>query len=452
MSGQESTAARPSNDARALRIAHWCSIIYISIYAFEAPIRYLLHFVHLGPIIVLRDGLIAGPLLLLGARGMFRRNMHPAFWVFGIAVAVADTVSTLNFGTFVPAVFGTKILLNVLFGLIAGSVLIVPTKNVTRYLFAIWAIAVVALVAEKFAISFPWVGMKETIGGVEVSISRDWQVADPGSKRVGGFTRSSISAATLICCLSLVIIFQMRHYLLRVGVILVNIGAVYLTTQKGALIGFVLVSLAACAPSKLRRSLLALLVIVGVVLEIGLPLYTNGLFMEQGHGGVFSGASFASRIVDTWPKSLEWIGKHETFPLGIGMGSIGAAQQPFDNAAQHYPDNTFLFAYSYFGVPSFLFFGLFVYAALKSARIDPKIAQPGLAVAACMLLYGIVVSIFEDQASALYAASGLGVLLSAQLLPNRSAASASDAWQRQPRQPQERQPIALAPNNNTPLA
>ena len=247
-------------------------------------------------------------------------------------------------------------------------------------------------------------------------------------------------------------IFQTRRYLLRVGMVVVTMGAAYLTTQKGALIAFALVGMASCTTSNLRRPLLALLLILGVVFDVGLPFYTNGLFMEQGKGGVFSATSFAGRITETWPKTLEWIDKHETFPLGVGMGGIGAAQQPFDNAAQHYPDNMFLLTYSYFGLPSLLFFGLFVYAAVRTARVDPKIAEPALAVAGFMLLYGIVVSIFEDQASSLYMSSALGVLLSAPLLRDRPGSSVPERW-RHPQQPQARPAtMALPRNNRSPLA
>ena len=247
-------AARPPKDDIGLRIAHWCSVVYIFFYAVELPICYVLHLAHLGQIIVIRDGLIAVPLLVLGVRGILQHRLHPAFWVFGCVAAIAGTVSALHFGTPLPALVGTKILLNVLFGVVAGSMLVfLPSKRLCQCMIALWVITVLALVAEKYFISFPWIGMRETIGGVEVEIARDWQVADPGSKRVGGLTRSSIEAAVLVCGLCITIMFQFRHTLFRIGMTVVTAGAVYLTTQKGAVIGFVLVSLAACTPRNMRR-------------------------------------------------------------------------------------------------------------------------------------------------------------------------------------------------------
>jgi hypothetical protein len=204
---------------------------------------------------------------------------------------------------------------------------------------------------------------------------------------------------------------------MRMWILATTIGGVYLTTQKGALFSLLLVSTVVCGPTKLRILLLRLLVIAGAVLVIAVPICTNGLVIAQGHGGVFSIASLAERIDDTWPKSLQWILAHQIFPFGTGIGGIGQSQALLGNISQHYPDNMFLLLYAFFGVPCFSFFGWTVFAAIRSISIDPEVAGPALAIVAFELLYGIVVSVVEDQAGPLFIGAALGVLLCATRLP-----------------------------------
>ena len=211
--------------------------------------------------------------------------------------------------------------------------------------------------------------------------------------------------------------FLVRSYLVRLAMLLATLGAIYLTTQKGALIGFTLVAAAILAPAKWRLPSLRLLTLLAVILDIGLPLWTNGTFVEQGSGGVFSMASFAMRIVDQWPRTLDWIDKWQLFPFGVGLGGVGGAMQFLGNVEPLYADNVFLLLYSFFGIPSLALFGWVVYGTVRSLSLDPEIAAPALAMLAFGLLYGVVVSLVEDPAAALFTMSGLGLLLHARRIP-----------------------------------
>ena len=174
------------NEDQLARFAGWCAVVYISIYTLELPIRYGLYFVHLSNLIVFRDLLMWIPVLLIAGRAVLRRDLHPAFLVFGAFVGVGSIVSILNFRTVTLAAFAVKVLLNSLFGLVAGNMLVIPNKTLGRYLLLLWLVTVVALVLEKYALTYPWVGMHDTIAGVDVSLTYDWQIDDPFSKRVGG--------------------------------------------------------------------------------------------------------------------------------------------------------------------------------------------------------------------------------------------------------------------------
>jgi hypothetical protein len=417
MGAREQELHRLTGD-RAQQIAAWSVMLYLTIYTFESPIRYLLYLVGASSAILGRDVLIIGPLVLIGVRGLLARNLHSAFWLFAAFIILGGTISLMSLGVLAPVALGTKMLLNVLFGIVAGATLILPGKWTARYLAVLWLATVLGLVLEKYVVSYPWIGIHAIIGGVEVEISRDWQIADLTSQRVGGFTKQSISAASLVTQLALISIFQFRSYFIRSAMLALTLGCVYLTTQKGALIGIFLVSLILIAPSSFRLAGLRVAALGAVLLDIGLPFFTNGLIMTQGHG-VFSGASFAQRIMDTWPKSLIWISNNQIFPFGTGVGGIGQSQALVGNLAQHYPDNMFLLLYAFFGIPCFLLFGWIVYAIIRSITIDPAVAGPALAVLAFNLFYGAVVTVVEDQVGALCLGASIGILLNASRIPDR---------------------------------
>lgn len=419
MSKKAPESSNLTSGSVALKIALWGMMIYLTIYTFESPIRYLLYLSRISAVIVARDALILVPITMIGISGLLRRQLHPAFLVFSAFIFVGSIVSILNFHGLFQAALGTKILVNVLFGLVVGAALIAPSKLTARYLLALWLATVIGLVLEKYVVTYPWIGLKTIIGNVQVEISRDWQIADPESKRVGGFTKQSIAAAILLSQVALVTVFQFRSYVVRAAFLMVSIGCIYLTTQKGALIGMVLVSGILLLPVTLRLASLRICAAVAAILVVALPFLTSGLVMAEGRGGVFSASSFAMRINDTWPNSLKWISTAQIFPFGVGVGGIGAGQQLAGSIVQHYPDNMFLLLYAYFGLPSLLMFGLILYAIARSFTIDPEVAMPALAVLTFNLLYGIVVTVMEDQVSALFIGSAIGVLLYASRLPHR---------------------------------
>ena len=99
-----------------------CATTYLLIYAFEGAIRYALFNVGADSAILLRDALLIVPLLLLLIQQARRGKIHPAFLVFAVIVGVHGAISYLNLHTEVAAIYGTKLLVPVLFGFIAGVV------------------------------------------------------------------------------------------------------------------------------------------------------------------------------------------------------------------------------------------------------------------------------------------------------------------------------------------
>ena len=102
------------------------------------------------------------------------------------------------------------------------------------------------------------------------------------------------------------------NFLMRIVILAATQGAVYLATQKGALIVFALVALVLCLPRLAWYKMLNVLCLVFAVLVILLPLETQGLLVST-NGGIFSLASLGMRILLTWPEALQWIANNEVF-------------------------------------------------------------------------------------------------------------------------------------------
>ncbi len=386
-----------------------CAVAYLLLYAFEGVIRYGLYSVGADSTILLRDGFIIGPLLLLLAAQSFRTRLHPAYLVFGIIVALHGLIGTLNFHTYLPAVYGAKLLVNVLFGFIAARTLVLPGRKVVLLLGLVWAVSTFGVVLDKFFVTFPWMGMETHIGGISVDVSRNWDITDGFAKRAAGFTRSSISAAMLLPTLALVIALRMPSYILRMLMLFATCGAVFLTTQKGAVLAIGVVTLILMSPGFMRYRLLCWAAIGFAVLDVTLPIFTSGLLVAD-NGGVFSFASFAMRITDTWPDAWRWISNNNLFPFGVGLGGIGGAQRFYAQDFFNPSDNLFIFIYANFGVLSLFYLGWAVWQGLRQPPDTRVVAITPLAILVFNLGYGAALSMLEDQVSQLFFGASVGML------------------------------------------
>ena len=394
------------------RVSLGCIIIYITIYAFESPVRYLLNLIRLDNLILLRDGLIILPLGLVFIRDLARGRLHPAMTCLMVFGGLAFVVGYLNFHSLAAAALGGKQLFNVVLGLMFGMSLINPGKRLSRLLLVFWAATVVGVVLEKFFVTFPWVGLHATIGNLDVEISRDWQVADAFQKRVGGFTRVSISAASLMPLLVILTATQVKSFLVRNAMFMITIGAVFLTTQKGAMVALLAAWGAFLAPAGIRTVTQMSVAFLSILVDVTAPFLTNGILLPIGGGSSLGSSSLIWRIVLTWPQSLAFIGRHQLGPFGDGLGGIGESLRFVASEGLHYPDSLVLFLYSAFGMVSLLFWGVIAYAVTRATKVSATYAGRAVGVLTFIVLYGTVVSIIEDQIMALLLGCSIGALLS----------------------------------------
>jgi hypothetical protein len=386
----------------------FCALLYLSIYAFEGPIRYALYNVGLSNMIWLRDGLMILPIVLLLLKQAFRFRLHPAFFIFAGIVVLHGMLATANLHTPLPAIYGAILLVNVLFGFVGARQLMRPGKAVLPILTLIWLASVVGIALDKFVYTMPWTGLETHIGGMTVAASRDWDLSG-SERRAVGFFSSPIGAATLVPILALLLAARTRSWLIRLVVLGVTISAVFLTAQKASIIAIATVSVLMLAPARMRYTLLCTACLGFAVLVVALPLVTAGLLVTD-NGGVFSAGSFGMRVMQTWPEAWKWIANNEIFPFGVGLGGIGAAQRFYAEDFFNPSDNLFVFLYANFGLLGAFYLAWATWQGLRLPEKIRPVAIGALAILAFNLAYGAAIALLEDQMSTLFIGASVGML------------------------------------------
>jgi hypothetical protein len=391
------------------RLMRNCVLIYIVIYGVEAVVRWLLNMASFDNGIFLRDALLVVPMILLFGRQALAGRVHPAFWVIFGLIALHGMVFYLNFRQIAPVLYGAKIMASILFGLIVGEMLLVPDRLMFRVFLAVWLIVAIGAVLDKAGVNFPWLNMTATVGGVKVELSRNWEITDAAARRVGGFTRSSINVAEMLPTLALVLYFGIRRISLKILLILCTLGAVFLTTQRGGLIGYALTTLVLLLPGQARLSGLRIMCLVVLVLDCAVPLLTEGMHFPVSDG-VVNTASFVMRMEITWPQAFDWIRDNNLFPFGVGLGGISGPQRLYAPDSVNPADNIFVFLFAFFGFLAFFYMAWIGYLALKSRDLPKDLAEPALAVLLFQLSNGLVLSMIEDQIASLFLGAAIGAL------------------------------------------
>jgi hypothetical protein len=386
-----------------------CGVTYLGIYTLEAPVRYGLYLAGKDSFILLRDGLMLGPLVVLGAAQATRTRLHPAFWAAGVLMAFHGLVLVGTEGSLLGAAYGAKILMNLLFGFFAASLLTAPSGWVLKAFALFWVLILIGALLDKFVMVFPWTGMETVVGDLSVDVSKDWQISDPFARRVAGFTRSSIAVAAVLPCLSIVLMCRLKSLWARAAIALPGLAGVFLSTQKGSLIAFLPIAAILCLPAAFRIVWLRICFIVFLVLAAGLPLFTHGLSLDHGRG-VFSMESLYLRIVYTWPDAWAWIEHHQMMWFGVGLGGIGGPQRLYAPDQFNPTDNIALLLYAYFGLFAVLYVAFIVRLAFRPVTGEASRVEPALAILAFAFGYGIVLSLIEDQSACLFLGAALGTL------------------------------------------
>lgn len=417
----------------------FAALFYITVYAFESPIRFGLSKVGADPLIFLRDALLFGVLGGVFVIQAARRSLHPAFFIYVFVVGFHGLIMILNIGSYPAVIYSAKMLLSLLYGAVAADVLFAPTPRLIRFFAVLWAVTVVAVLLHKYdLIQLPWSGMKTTIGNLQVEVNRDWLQSTGFDKRAAGLTRSSIHAASLMSMLGFILLFHAPRVAQRIVVGVLTLFALYCTTQKGAILSFAVILMIMAVSGRRFVQTGRIWLVMILALMVGAPLVLPGYIMPAA-SGVFSMESFYERVEWMWPITWDWLRHADVFPFGVGLGGIGGAQRFYDSPflpASDAADNMFVFMYLNFGVLALVYLG---WVVVQAFRVKGGGAAPAQAIATvCFILgYGVFISIFEDMMQTLF----LGGAVATLAMAARRKAPPPPGDQAPPPVPEER-PVA----------
>lgn len=394
---------RGARTARAIPVALWVAIV---LSVLEGPVRFALNAAHLDSLIFLRDALIFGSLAAFVAARAPKRAIPGSVGVFFVLATIHGAVSLFNIGSLLPALYGLKIFVPALCGFLVAESIFKPSPGVMRLVFALWVATVIGAACDQFWLDYPWVGLNVDLGGVDVFLGRDWQSGPV--KRVAGLTRSSINLAVDIPLLSFLLLTFVRSRVARALVCGITIAVLVWTTQKGAILGYAFAVLALWLSTRSFTAPLKFAIVVATFLMVFAPTVLIFVDMPRDQG-VFSFESLIERIERMWPGAWDWISRFPPFS-GVGLGGIGGSQRFFGAGDMNAVDNLFLYLFANFGFASLLYLAAAVLIGLNAKVEDPRRDGVVLSSLVFLLMYGLVISLIEDQIASIWLGATLGWL------------------------------------------
>lgn len=388
--------------------------IYITTVAFEGPVRFLLSYLKIATLLYARD-LISASIILTGLvlkRTNFERQKTQLQLL--IYLLVTTLFATIFLGNaFFSGLFAIKIFAIFLFGLSAYTSILTYPKHFKYATVALFFITAAGVLVNKFYI-YPWEGASFESAFGATDMSRVWWVAG-GERRLAGLTRASPVAAGILGLTGVAMLITMKNYWLRLCVMFIGAAGIYLTTSKGLVLAYTGVASIALLPmgSSLRslagKSLATVFFLVGLLAPLISWVVNPGFGFFRSSPFLLS--SFADRIANTWPATLNNFKHWYNWLIGEGLGGVGLPSL-FSGRTADYTvvDNLHLFLMGNFGLIGSTLFVLFYIRIFKHAQNRRGVSNAAFTVAVMGLGYGIVTNIADDAFSPIAMGLAWGLL------------------------------------------
>ncbi len=379
-------------------------------YAFSTMIDGVLRYalVNVGlpvELLYVRDFALAIAVAVMVAARLLHRE-GAVFLLIALAAALHGLIGLSSTHSAAQVLFGFKVLIIIVFGVLAARHLDPTSRAVRRWLLLFWLITVAGVLLSA-VVTLPWTGLVYSVGDIDVEASRSW--SNEGVGRAAGFSRFSFSAAIQVAMLSLFLIATVQSRLLQFVIFAIGLAAIHLTDAKGSLVAFVVTTLVFWCFGHRQTVLLKATTCIAAMIAVLLPIMLPGLHLDGvGHFNVLR--SFVERLMLVWPDGWTLIFHDGHGLLGRGIGGIGSAQRLFAPSFYVACDNLFIFLFGYFGVFALVYISLPVIWLLRlPPRLPTKIRFAALALL-YLLIYGAVVSIIEDQFAGIFLGLVIGTL------------------------------------------
>jgi hypothetical protein len=387
--------------------------LYFLTFVLEGPLRYVLALASFETALYARDAVLLSAIILATLRHL-RRPL--SMYVVGMLFLLSFHSLTGVLFTAQPlqVAFGLKMILPFVLGVVIYKWARLESRALHATVLFFFVVTVTGIFLNYFQ-PFDWEGFSYRIGETNVQGAVRWW-HDGGQKRLAGFARSSYDAAILVVACATFLAIYIRNVPGKLLLWAVAGFAIVLTTTKGALFAYAVLSLFFAVRMRLGRNghswaLGFLWLPAGIM--ILLPVYSGVLDVRLDFDSPIERlllGSYAERMENVWPRAFENLGQAGSFMIGRGIGGIGTPQLYFEPALWNFADNLFVFIYSTCGIIAFAYIFFFLWQAqgLKLRRSVDALTYANLMFA---LIYGITTAVLENAVIAFLLGLACGKLL-----------------------------------------
>lgn len=382
----------------SFQIACILLLFYFLSILLEAPVRYTLSVLGLGDVLYLRD-LAAIACIAISFFLFCDDRLRIVLLVSSYSLASIFILSVTLTSSIGSSLFGLKIFLPFLLGLAVVGLSIKSNRG--SYWFAVLAFIVTCtgVIADFLFGPFSWLGSTfESSFGSGV-VAREWWI-EGGVRRLAGFTRASTSAAVIIALSGSYLLVVLSSPFHRLAVAVFGAVCIYLTTSKGLVVAFAIVSLICLVStdSRIRVPITRIFFVAFCVLGIFVPIFAWIVSLEYSAINAAPSflMSFADRLVFSWPQTFGRFEYWFQWFFGLGIGEVGIAKQIFSVVRIPPVDNIWLYLYATSGMVGL---GIFLYVSFLVYRMRSPYALVIFIQLLVLVCYGMVANIFDDAIS-----------------------------------------------------
>jgi len=243
---------------------------------------------------------------------------------------------------------------------------------------------------------YPWEGLTYDVIGQTIEGTREWSTF--GVKRIAGFARASFNTAIQLIILAIFLVSYLGNKWIKVFLWLLAGPAILLTTSKGILMVYIILSLFLIIYKIVPNfnNIYQKLLIIPILLMILLPVYAYFYYDQNVSQDFITNPLLWTMYqrMEIWPDNIAFIRKSGDTILGRGIGGVGMSQHIFEKRYSLPGDNLFVYGFGYFGILSIFYF-LYIYKLAQN--IDLKSNLFPYLLLMVLFFYGIVSNVMEDS-------------------------------------------------------
>lgn len=372
-------------------------IVLLFTYVIDAPLRFGLGKLHIGPVIYLRDAGAFGITLAALFHWISGKQLNASTAV-GFVLLLHVFYGMLALGSPIQPIVGFKLYLTMLLGIASYETYSRHPKAAAYW--AAFALLVTAIgVGINWFTEMPWTGEVFESARGDTAVSMEW--TSGGIRRLSGFARASYDASTIAAATCIPLLFLPSvGFIKRLTLIAATTCVVLLTTSKGSLFAMIFIAIFALFFADIKKkNKLNWLFFPLPAISLGIPAYLSAYNIKAEFDGAlwFLFSSFGERINWMWPRAFSNITTGGNYILGRGIGGIGFPQYFGEGTLYNAADNTMVYLFVSLGAFALLYIYFILISLKRNAQnITPYMWNCILAWLIYWNIYGLTTNIIEN--------------------------------------------------------